>query len=261
MPFVQKVKIIKDKLDDIDETEVAMFFDVGHIANEINSLNKLFYWSTYGENEIEPHHQCNTTYLCMFIRLLSGKLNEANEYIKKHMNSKPELRQYIGQFSEKAVAAKKEINKYFSRTNPINSLRNNQSFHYGNDLIGNHNEKLDDEFVLYLSEDDGNSLYYHSEVVKLMKMMELISSDDVKWDKVGLHKIFDSLIKDVTRLTHLFMVTLTEIMIVFTDKHNDAFIFEKDQLLVDRNVISLKEFKLPWFYYRDEKPSRSKEHE
>lgn len=160
--------------------ERALFFMLGHAVNEINVLNKLFYLSNNYDASEKWRQHAHLTQGLVLARTLTGKLWEAWKLLGDAYFGTQLSKKYHGKLNENASAALKSLQKYFGRENLIKKLRNAFSFHYDTDEIA----KIDveslkaDELLSYMAETNGNTLYYFSEYVVNLALLEAIAPGD-----------------------------------------------------------------------------------
>src|SRR5215208_5596014 len=110
---VQRVSLSASALDSMSEAERVFFVFLGHISNEIGILNKLLLWSVTVSEVKAPEQQAWITRSMFLARVLAGKLNEANEVLKKRFSRATLGGSYEPDLPPAAGAALTEIRRYF----------------------------------------------------------------------------------------------------------------------------------------------------
>ncbi len=160
--------------------ERALFFMLGHAINEINVLNKLFYLSNNYDPSDKWRQHAHITQGLVLARTLTGKLWEAWNLLGDAYFSTQLSKTYHEKLNDNAAAAIKALQKYFGRDTLIKTLRNAFSFHYDASEL----TKIDvtglssDELLSYVAETNGNTLFYFSEYVVNLALLESIAPGD-----------------------------------------------------------------------------------
>lgn len=69
---VVRVQINKENLKSVDPKERSFFITMAHLANEINILNKLFFWAKETKSSNNAEKNGNRAMALFFLRLLAG---------------------------------------------------------------------------------------------------------------------------------------------------------------------------------------------
>jgi hypothetical protein len=187
-----KVTINKSELQKFSQEELLFFLSSGHVINELMSLQKLLTWcSRFSSEELERKgRNMNSLLVC---RTLIGKLNEANVLIGAQFYAAKLNSSYMDLLNDRAKDALKRISRYFnSKPNLIRDLRNTHSFHYYGILFPDlHNAitniKAEEEWCIYLGENDGNTLFYLSDMLVGYTMLSAVDTDP----QVAMTKLFE----------------------------------------------------------------------
>jgi hypothetical protein len=175
---VNRWRVDREKLRAIPENERALFVLLGHAVNEINILNKTFYLSTQFSEEPKWRAHAHVSQSLVFARALTGKLNEAWQLLQSGYFQTQLSREYHQHLEASVVDALDKLKKYFGRKNLIEVIRNRFAFHYSFDDAKAVLERdlPDDEMVMYLAEDQGNTLYYFSELVVNTALLDALEA-------------------------------------------------------------------------------------
>ena len=178
---IHTIKIEKSVIEKMTEHERKFFIVSGHVLNEINFFGKILLWTIpHNKCESKLHDQASATQQLASAKVLAGKLYESwgviqKLYLKTKLSS--ETDDLLEEESKKALI---ELKKYFGKQNLIASIRNKFSFHYDyNDLNSAFSEMAENEdWNIYLSEQNSNCLYYLSELVVNQSMLKAIDAID-----------------------------------------------------------------------------------
>lgn len=240
---IHKVSIPKKHLLSLNEKERLFLVYVGTLLNEINILHKIIFLSnTEKESEIETRAQnCQTSFL---LAILTGKLWEAwilitNLYLKGTLS-----REYESHLPDEAKESLENLKKYFGRKGGwFKEIRDKIAFHYDlktsalSDLIKN--TKEGENFDMYLSEDQGNSLYFSSSAYMHLIALNLGGDFDDVWE--ALDKYFS----EVADVATWFLKFLNHCLVGIASKNNWTTDFISEIELSDPPEAF--EFSIPYF--------------
>jgi hypothetical protein len=151
---LRRVNLTKSDIDRIPADERFFYIVAGHLANEVSILHKLL---IIGGNSLDregPPGEAAHVQQFLLIKLLAGRLHEANDLISQHYYGKKLHQKYETDLSERAADALRNWRKYFGGTsNVITRIRNKFAFHIDRKEIETTYNQLDDDFAL---------LYYNS---------------------------------------------------------------------------------------------------
>lgn len=171
-----KISIPKKKLRSLTERELLFLVQMGSILNEVNALERLILLShKTPDNPIELKAQKYQSFFLLL--LLIGKLWEIwqllqNLYFKGQLS-----KEYESYLPDEAKESLKYIKKYYSNKGAwLKRVRDKISFHYDLDSLRQEINKMPDdaEFEMYLSEDQGNSLYISSGALVMFTLLGCI---------------------------------------------------------------------------------------
>jgi len=179
---IYDIKIPKSTIEQMAEHERKFFIISGHILNEINFFGKIFLWSSLTDNlnsKLQDH--VSVTQKLASAKVLAGKLFESWNVIQK-LYFQSRLSKETNEFlREESLLALKELKKYFGNSsNLIATIRNKFSFHYDYNALNSDFSAIpeNEDWNIYLSEQNSNSLYYLSEMVVNRSMLTTIDSYD-----------------------------------------------------------------------------------
>jgi hypothetical protein len=244
--FLQQIS--KSQFNNIPENERNFFLFIGHLANEIAILQKLFIMSF--KNKSSSHQVEDRAHMAqaLFImKILVGKVWEAWELITKVFN-RSLSNKYEPRLPCNAKDTLKELKLYFSnKTNTvIYKIRNKFSFHYDHGMIKSIFNKLPDDLKMdiYYEESNANSLYYGSEVFVNSAMLEMIYPGNQQ-------KAIDCLIEETNNVSNLLIDFIGNCMFLFV---SDFFQNEEGKIYLETVDVgkapSISEIVIPYFVIR-----------
>lgn len=185
---IYKVGITKKDLSHVPEKEQILLFQVGTMLNEINMLHKITYFCKK-EGVTDTEKKGQNAQSLFFHSLLIGKLWECWDALRKTFFKGGLSKEYEQLLSDEGKASLGNLKKYFGKNQWISNIRNKFSFHYEPKEISKQvNELPDDELLeIYLTESQGNSLYYTSSVLHLRGILKAIDESD---DRAAIDRYF-----------------------------------------------------------------------
>ena len=241
---IHKSKIRLTDLRKIPEKERALFVLLGHLVNELNVLNKTFYLCSQFKEEPKWRTHAHISQALVFARVLVGKLYEGWELLRKgYFESQISIR-YDENLNEEAKEGLGKLKQYFGRDNLIKEIRNNFAFHYSvedaKSVLGH--ELNEEELLMYLAENNGNTLYYFSEYVVNYALLEAIVKGD---PGKALERLIDESAQVVSWFNNLasgIMVHITEEYLLGSDGRLTLEPIELGQLPVAEKI------EIPYFF-------------
>jgi hypothetical protein len=219
MSELKRIRLTKADLDRIPADERFFYLMAGHFANDVNILAKLLIaafnsaFAQAGETpRDEPHNSAGLAQLFLMLKLLAGRLHEANGLISSHYFAKGLHKRYESDMSERALHARRQFSAYFGRdTNILSKVRNKVAFHLSREEIEFVYQMLPDnfEFIQFLGQYIGHCLFVGSEIISINAMTTLVE------DSTPLDAI-DKIYKDTTEVSQwlgLFVNGYMQVMI------------------------------------------------
>lgn len=235
---IHRLRLNNEALAAIAIHERNFFLEAAHVVNELNLLQKLSVWSMRRSEhpQIEMAQACQTL---MLLRLLVGKLNEANELVRTAYNGTLLSREYHSRLGTEAREAAGEINRYFGRKNLIHRVRNDVAFHYSAEAMDGALQQAspDEELEVFAADRLPNTLYVFSEVLVTHSML----------GAAGLAG-FKRFMEEVIQVSRWFLRFLDGFVEAFLARHGRE-LFD-DQGGEDFEIPlteSFENFILPWF--------------
>lgn len=245
-----KLEITPELYKKIPLEERVLFLTVGHFTNEIYALRKLICIASNTEESSEIGKHGVIMQQVMFVKALITKACEAYKFLKGE-----EEKKYFKSLKEdNEINVESHINnlrKYFeSDYSRLRWLRNKLGAHYDADIIKKVAEgDLSDTHHLYLSEQQGNSLYFLSEEV----LFKAISKDQVP------EEAFPQLVDDVDEIAGWITDCAQDVMIYIGKRYAEAkWNLESDEGGEHIDIKSVNELSLPFFIDFTKKQSVNK---
>ncbi len=238
---VYEFTIPKTALMDIDERERMFFVLLGFACNEIIILNKIALAIEVFNRDTEGIEKKAYVVQASFIaRLMIAKMFEAwNKLFQQLFFQSPLGRDYEPDFSPKAKEARVELGKFFAQNPYVATLRKQYVFHYPSAELNAAMPGIpdDEDWKIYLSETNENSLYYLSEVVAGHAMIAEVNPDKA----AGYEKI----IADRDYVARRIIALSTGCMNVFVKRQLGLRI--EDGTPITIKAPDLLDVKLPFF--------------
>jgi hypothetical protein len=178
MAQLQRITLTKSDLDRIPPDERFIYVMAGHLANEVSILQKLL---IIGRNSLDREGaagEAARVQQFLLIKLLAGRLHEANVLISRHYYGKKLHQKYEADLSEKARDSLFKLRKYFGEaSNAITPIRNKFAFHTDRKEIEKIYDDIggDDPLVLYFSKKyNGHDLFLGHEMIFLNAMSKVV---------------------------------------------------------------------------------------
>ena len=210
---IYKIDVTKKELEKFSEEEKILFFQIPAMLNEINILHKLTYFcNKKGLSDVEEKGQ--KTQSMFFLSILVGKLYECWIALKKAFFDSKLSKEYENLLSDKGRENLTKLKKYFGKKTWMKDVRDRFCFHYEPKEIAKQiSETPEDEvFELYLSEGQGNSLYYMSSVLHTMGILRTIDESD---SRLAIDKYFS----ETSEVAGNFLEFFNHCLVALVEKH------------------------------------------
>jgi hypothetical protein len=181
------------RLSGVPEVERTFVFGIGHIANEVNVLQKLLYWTAPSEDEDPQSKKAHSTQALTIAKVLSGKLAEGWQFLEKAFFATKLSATYEPKLEAEGAAALSNLKRYFGRKNLVVDIRNKLAFHYSAEHMRSGFELVpsSEDWSILVAESSGNTLYYAADLVANYALLHLVQPSD-PWN--GLDKLLHELI-------------------------------------------------------------------
>src|SRR5215510_7875427 len=147
---VYEIPISKRQLDAIPADERVFFFQIGHLANELSTLNRLLLFVSNSNGITDLERRARNAQAMLLIRLCSGKLFEGWQMLQRDFFGSKLSKEYEPLMDESGRNSLTEIKRYFSKSNLIKDIRDNFAFHYSAEDLRNQIERINDNDALYI---------------------------------------------------------------------------------------------------------------
>jgi hypothetical protein len=234
-------KISKERLQELPVDERALFLSLAHLSNEIIALQKLILWSYDVSSENESINNGHVAMSLMLIKLLSGKLKEGHNLLKKKFFGTKISRSYAQSLSDKCKETLVQLKRYFGNRNVIDVVRNNYAFHYTPEELNAALPKIPEDLILYIEkEGKGNNLHYFAEVIANRALLQSLGKQDE-------FEAFMHLIGESTRIADWLLTISDAIMNEFLQRHiSDIWESNAIEVYFDK-LPSFNDISIPWF--------------
>lgn len=238
---VTRIKLEKDKLLMIPETERTFFIALGHIINEVNALTKMLYWASRAPERNEVESDGKFTLLLLFIHLLSGKLNESWELFRKSFFGTKLSRELEPQLEGKFLESLEELKKYFGQKNSIKLIRNRFAFHYSPEELSNVLSEIDEELFIYLEPNHApNNLFCFAELLSANALLSVLPNLDP-------HDAYKALVDELFDVSIWFAQLSEGLMVLIIGLYYEDKGSGKPEEIELKNLMELTDIYIPWF--------------
>jgi len=231
----------KADLNSLSDAERKLFVIAGHVSNEVGILQKLLVWSMNSKPASQEGGHGFTTQNLVIAKLLAGKLSEGWRVLDRFYFSGPS-REYHDLLPDEARTAEGELRRYFGQENAIKEVRTNFAFHYSADEVPTIlNELPDDfEFLLYLGDETGNSLYFFAEEPMFRQLLDKVPGAEQA-------NAFDVFIRDVQSMARAQTTFFAGCMLVAMQKMFPGREFESVEI-PNTDTADFNAMSIPFFF-------------
>ena len=198
------------------ENERVLFLLLGHLANELSVLKKVFYFCGHLEAEEKWQSRANKAQALVMARVLIGKLCEGWELLQRHFFRNGLSKIYEPLFGAEEQKALSNLKRYFGRDNLIRNVRNSFSFHYPGSVIAEAFETTPEnetnEWQMCQTDSVGNSLFFSSELVVNHALLEMILPGQPQ-------EATDQLFGETTEVGKWFIDVISGCMDIIAERH------------------------------------------
>jgi hypothetical protein len=120
----------KSELAKVPEAERTFLLLLGHLANELAVLSKLFLFCSEFESDDKWKRRAAPAQALVVGKLLVGKLSEGWELLQQSFFGSKLSQLFEPRLSPEAKEAIHHLKRYFGKENLIRNVRNRYSFHY-----------------------------------------------------------------------------------------------------------------------------------
>lgn len=244
---IYEIKLTRGQFLSLPENERPLFFQLGHVFNELSFLNKLLYMVS--DPDLEGIERKGMTVQSMIVaRIFTGKVFEAWLMLDKELFKKNLMLELSPHLPEEAIQSLKELKSYFGKNNLLSIIRNKFSFHYLSEHIEEvfNNTDNEKEYSLLLGSTDANTMHDYAEQIASFGMLQ--KTGEKSWQE-AMDKIIGDLIK-ISGLLKSFIGHLSaSIFHLRLGESWEDFNWVEHEI---DNVNDLEGFKIPFFFNEDE---------
>ena len=170
---VYEIKLTTQQLSRLPKLERPLFFQLGHVFNEISFLNKLLLLVS-NTNAVGLERKGMAAQSMIVARIFIGKVFEAWLMIERELlktKLMPDLDKHL---PDEAKQALQNLKKYFGKNNLLSAIRNKFSFHYLSEHIDEILDTFEDnrEFKLIIGNSNANTLHDFAEEIVTFAMLQ-----------------------------------------------------------------------------------------
>lgn len=178
--LIHHITLSKARLAEIPEHERNLFILLGHSANEVSILSKLFHFCAETSSNETIIVKAEQAQALLLGRLLTGKIYEFWNLLQTGYFGSAVSRSYYEILDNETRNALDAMKRYFAQDNLVARVRNSFAFHYDVSQIADGFQKVleDESLDIYLSENNANSLYAFADTIARRAMLESIFPAD-----------------------------------------------------------------------------------
>ena len=244
---IYQIPILKEKLDSVPANERLFFIQIGHLANELSTLNRLLLFVSHSTGTTELERWAKNSQALLLVRLCSGKLFEGWQMLQRNYFGSKLSKEYDGLLDESGKNSLAEIKRYFSKNNLIKEIRDNFAFHYPSDDLKNQLQRIKDTGTLYiyLGYAHGNSFYSFADVLVGSAMLSKVQGADPQ-------QAMDTLFADPIDAIKWFLDFIGSCMIILVEKYLGTTLEALAANSIEiPNPKNLKDVQVPFFLAED----------
>jgi len=211
---IYDIPISKKHLDSFPNDERLFFVQIGHLANELLTLNRLLLFVSNSPTTTQLETRAKNSQALLLIRLCCGKLFEGWQMLQSSYFGSQLSKQFDGWLDENGQKGLDKIKQYFSKQNLIKDIRDNFAFHYSSgDLEAQLrvNEGTD-TLNIYFGNAQGNSYYYFADVLVGRAMLRKVKGVE---PQEAMNTLFENPISAI----EWFLAFIHSCMIVLVEKY------------------------------------------
>jgi len=208
------IVLSKERLGAIPAPERNLFVLLGHAANEVGVLAKLFHYCAGNHSEEPLLEKAEHTQALLLGRLLTGKVYEFWNLLQAGYFGSTLSKSYHDALDDEARSTLDAMKRYFGQDNLVARVRNGHAFHYDVQQIENGFRTVveDEPLDVYLSKANVNSLYAFADTIAGRAMLEAICPGDPA-------KAFGMLISETSRAVGWINIITGALMLKCFERH------------------------------------------
>jgi len=240
---IYEIPISQAQLDSIPPNERLFFIQIGHLANELSTLNRLLLFVINSSCTTNLETRARNSQALLLIRLCCGKVFEGWEMLQRDYFGSKISKEYDDFLDEGGKKSLAEIKQYFSKKNLIKDIRDNFAFHYSSDDLKVEIPLVEgtDPLCIYLGHSHGNSFYYFADVIVGSAMMSKVPKADPQ-------PAMNTLFEDPISAIKWFLDFIGSCMTVLVEKYLGTTLEAPETNTIEiHNPKKLKDVQLPYF--------------
>jgi len=246
------------QLEAIPQDERVLLVQMGHLANTIMVLQK---WLVFCEVRAAPKSveaAAATTQQMLVMRILSGVLYEGWRVIQTSYFKAQLSKKYDAKLSDDGKEYLATLKDYFNHGNSITRVRNKVAFHFDRCTVVNELNLVERNkpYHLYLSECQGNSLYYLSE--ELVGFAMLHGVQDLT-DATEIPGVLNQLFDDLVRISRAFAGFIGACLLLVLRDNLPSLEWNDLERINVPDVPALDQVRIPFFVSKPSDDTRASE--
>lgn len=250
MYSLQMITLKKEHLDRIPDAERFFYIMSGHFANDVHILSLLLmaafnnaFDARDGKIKEGPNGHAAVAQTFLILKLLIGRLHEANRFITKNYLKK-NLHRYEADMDAREAAARQKFTMYFDqKQNILKEIRDKFSAHYDTKAIVDVLKQLPNsfKFIQYFGGCAGHSLFYGSEMLILNAMASKVQ---------GAHNVHDginAIYRDAVEMSECLAAFVIGFIRVIIKKYLNPFSTTQIRDIELGDLTSVSDYSLPFF--------------
>ena len=187
---IHRFLVPKEKFLKLPVSERLFLVFAGHITNELTVLNRLVLFANQTKAKTKLEQEARVTQILVIQRLLTGKLFEAWECLRKIYFATVLPKVYEKRIDPRGIESLEILKKHFGKKSTLFLIRNKFSFHYSVDEVETWLKKYSRKEPLQFNvgESYGNSVFTFAEEIIMNTALDMINE---KSSKKAFGKVLD----------------------------------------------------------------------
>ena len=243
MPLKLKIlKIDSTMLSQLSPSERLLLFQLGRLANDLNSLSKFFIF-VQPSGPSSPEQRAAGFQRLMLTRLTAAKLWEGWMMLQANFFAAKLSRGLELRMVEEASSALSDLKKYFGQPdNLLKRIRDKFEFHYDSETLKALLEEHENypEFYMYLATSSGNALYAFSDELAVLGLVDGVDAE-------AINALYAEIFMN---LTPKFVLVSEHLMIGLVGQWWGDLLNRRDPEDLELTVPSVNDVRVPFFIER-----------
>lgn len=173
---MRHVSLTEEDLLRFPEDERTLFAQLSYLHSSINVLRRWIIASRSDQMDRKPQLHAAIAQQQLAGRFLAGVLYEGELLLRQSLFGTDVSQRYAAQLTDEAIRSQRSIKAYFRKENAFKAVRDKFAFHFDREEVGARLSALPkgSRFPLYISSEQGNSLYYLGEEVVGLAMLQTV---------------------------------------------------------------------------------------